>query len=278
LCNVSNSSIFGDNAVFVMVNVLGHWVGKIMDVPGGASECALLGGNTTVGSTAGGNAALTGGGSATVDGTGPASTNQAGVNNSSTANINQSSVGSITNNVNANAQSGDASASDNTKVGNITSGIAKAATNVGNFFNSALNLKHWFGVLVINVFGDWTGDVNHDSAAGNAKPSSPSTDQVTNAAVAAAQASVAPLAHGQVVSGDSGSGGNLDGGAGGSADQSPQVVATNKVLTAAAHNSGTGTAAAVAKGKDMSLLFGISAVVLLLAGATASVERKLRRK
>src|SRR6185503_15712078 len=66
--------------------------------------------------------------------------------------------------------SGDATASKNTEVGNVSTGDAKAASSVANIFNSVLNVKHWFGVLGINVFGDWLGDVNDNTAAGNSVP------------------------------------------------------------------------------------------------------------
>jgi hypothetical protein len=155
LFNLDNTSIFGDNAVLVIVNVLGHWVGKIVTLPGGSSEAALLTGNAQVG------------GNAQLNTTGPGSNNQANVNNDSVANINQNTTGSITNNVNVNAQSGNASANDNTKVGDVTTGNASAGSSVANIFNSVLNVKHWFGVLVINVFGDWVGDVGDNTPAGN---------------------------------------------------------------------------------------------------------------
>ncbi len=151
LFNLSNSSIFGDNAVLVMVNVMGHWIGQIMNLPGtGASQSALLTGNANVG----------------INNTGADSNNAVNVNNAQNANVNANSVGSITNNVNVNAQSGNADVSKNTKVGDVSTGDAQANSSVANFFNTMLNVKHWFGVLVINVFGDWTGDVNHDSPAG----------------------------------------------------------------------------------------------------------------
>jgi hypothetical protein len=52
--------------------------------------------------------------------------------------------------------------------------------------------------------------------------------------------------------------------------------ATNgKVLTAAAHNDAQ-TAAATSS-KNMSLMFIISALVMLVAGALLSIEKKLRR-
>lgn len=262
LFNISNSSIFGDNAVLVIVNVLGHWVGKIMDLPGGTTESALLTGNATVGS----------------NNTGPDSTNQTNVSNNSTANINQSSAGTITNNVNVNAQSGNANASKNTEVGNVSTGDAKAASSVANIFNSVLNVKHWFGVLVINVFGDWLGDVNDNTAAGNSVPAGQGSGgaQMAASGIAAAMPKVGLLG---LISGSNNAGSGTvsndtavgsGGGTGGA-----------KVLTAAASQPASAAAKAaseVAQTKDMSLALGLSAAGLLLAGALYSIDQKLKRR
>jgi hypothetical protein len=251
--NLANSSIFGENAVLVIVNVLGHWFGKIMDLPGGSTESALLTGNATVGT----------------NGTGPDSVNHAGVSDAAKANIDQSSEGSITNNVKVSAKSGNATASKNTSVGDVSTGDAKASSSVANIFNSVLNIKHWFGVLIINVFGDWTGDVNHNSAAGN----EPSEKQSAAAAqVVAAITSSSPR--------DSGthSGTSSIGGGSGSAqlgDSSNASAPKPQVLTAAVQGS---TGSAGRKAPDMSFLFGIAAILMLAAGATASIERRLRKR
>jgi hypothetical protein len=64
----------------------------------------------------------------------------------------------INNNINANAQSGNASESENTTAGNTTSGNAGTAVNLLNVENSSLSLSGWFGILFINVFGSWNGN------------------------------------------------------------------------------------------------------------------------
>ena len=264
LFNIANSSIFGDNAVLVIVNVLGHWVGKIMDLPGGTTESALLTGNATVGS----------------NNTGPDSTNQTNVNNNSTANINQSSVGTITNNVNVNAQSGDATASKNTEVGNVSTGDAKAASSVANIFNSVLNVKHWFGVLVINVFGDWLGDVNDNTAAGNSVQDGQGSNNAPAplSGIAGSMPKVGLLG---LVSGGGNGGSGTWTNAGTSTDAASVGSGGSQVLTAAASQpatTATKVASEVASSKDMGLALGLSAVGLLLAGAMISIDRKLKRR
>ena len=255
LFNLSNTSIFGDNAVLVMVNVMGHWIGKIMSVSGlgGTTQSALLTGNASV---------------APNSTTGPDSNNQATTTNTNTANINQSTSGTITNNINVNAQSGDASATDNTKVGNVTSGNANATSSVANIVNSVLNVKHWFGVLVINVFGSWTGDVNNNTSAGDpvGKPSGAPAPTGTHSGpvtVVAAFGSTAArtfAAPAAVLA-------------------APATVVTSGAGAAvkiAAHVPSQ--AAALVQAQNMSLVFILSAIGLLLAGAMMSFERRLRRR
>lgn len=255
LFNIANSSIFGDNAVLVIVNVLGHWVGKIMTIPGGGNSAALLTGNAT---TAG------------IGQTGADSTNTIDVAGGGTANINQASAGTITNNVNVNAQSGDVNAAKNTEVGNVQTGDAKAASNVANIFNTALNVKHWFGVLVINVFGDWFGSVNDDTEAGEA-PASATLGASAAVAGAATPSSFPKVGLLSLV------------GAGGAAANHASTTTEAKVsddkaqvLTAAAHQT-TPKAAAAAQSRDMSLLFALSAVIMLIAGALATIDSRLRK-
>lgn len=267
LFNMANSSIFGDNAVLVIVNVLGHWVGKIMTLPNsGTTSSALLTGGATVGATQ----------------TGPDSTNQANVTNTDKANINQTSEGTITNNVNLNAQSGDATATENTKVGDVMTGSAKAVSSVANIFNSVLNVKHWFGVLVINVFGDWTGDVNHDTAAGGY-----STQEAAAAAGAGVTAgtTVPDSVAGGVpsygllglVKSAAGNGSN-SGTATVSDGSNANVTATNaKVLTAAAQSNPKDVAAA-AQSKNLTFMFILSAIVMLIAGALLTIDKKLKNR
>ena len=152
LYNLFDSNVNGDNAVLVLVNVMGKWVGHIMNLPNAnGSTSALLTGNATVQNNQ----------------TGPNSTNNASTSQNSSGTLVNHPTGTITNTVKAGAKSGNASVADNTIGGNATSGKASVATNIANIFGSQLNLKKWFGVLVINVFGDWTGSVADNTSAGN---------------------------------------------------------------------------------------------------------------
>lgn len=268
LFNLANSSIFGDNAVLVIVNVMGRWVGRIMSLPGGQTESALLTGGAQVSNNA----------------TGPDSSNQANIANSNNANINNEANGTITNNVNVHAQSGDATATSNTKTGDVSTGEAKAATSMANIVNSALNVKHWFGVLVINVFGEWTGAVNEDTAAGNASQG-PNTQQsgVSNDASLVTRVTEA-LTGGQAGPGVTGGGQGTRGttatshaGTQAIADVATVGGAAGSVLSAVNAAAPLAATAVASHGKDMSLIFLISAILMLLAGALLSAESRLKR-
>jgi hypothetical protein len=135
--NLTGRKLVGSNALLVFVNVLGSWVGMIMDAPG-ATSAALGGGVTDTSNT---NAAIT--------------------TNENTA---------INNNIKLAAQSGNATADHNTEVGNVKSGNATASANIANVSNSKLSLTGWFGILFINVFGNWHGSFGVNTSAGD-KPS-----------------------------------------------------------------------------------------------------------
>ncbi len=270
LFNLANQSIFGDNAVLVIVNVAGHWIGKIMDLPSsdGATTSGLLTDNATATTN-----------SAGVSNTGADSNNAAAVDNNANATVNQSSVGTITNNVNVSAQSGNASADKDTNAGDVSTGNASAMSSVANIFNSVLNVQHWFGVLVINVFGSWTGDVGDNTAAGNTPGTPAPTAGDATALAATPQVGLLGLfntgsSSNNGTSGDA-SNGQVAGAAtvaGGSGNGT-----SGQVLTAAAEQPAPLNAAAVAKGKDASILFVLSAVVMLVAGALISAERRLKK-
>lgn len=137
LLNLTGHEVVGANSLLVFVNVLGKWVGLIVDAPNGTTAAVLgdngasygLGGNTTLNST----------------------------NNTG-----------IINDINIAAASGDATVSNNTSAGNALSGNASASANILNMTNSSMSLSGWLGVLFINVFGSWNGSFGVDTAAGNA--------------------------------------------------------------------------------------------------------------
>lgn len=145
--NLTGRDIIGSNALLVFVNVLGTWVGMIMNAPAGTTA-AMIGGGLSTNSSY------------------PTSTAVAGNSN-----------GQINNNITAEATTGNASVTNNTSAGNAISGDAKAGASIANIANSQLSLADWFGVLFINVLGSWHGSFGVNTAAGN--PTTPTSSSST---------------------------------------------------------------------------------------------------
>lgn len=139
LLNFTGRQVVGKDALLVFVNVMGKWVGMIFNAPTGSTSGAFGGGITQ-------NSSL---------------------NSANTANFNVNSNNTINNNINVNATSGNATVANNTIGGNATSGNASTGVNVLNIANSQFNLSDWFGVLFINVFGNWYGSFGVNTDAGN---------------------------------------------------------------------------------------------------------------
>lgn len=133
--NLTGHEIIAANSLLVFVNVLGKWVGVIVDAPG-ATAAAI--GNGVINNTV--NADLK---------------------------VVADNNAAITNNLNLNSRSGNVTVANNTNAGNATSGNATASANVTNISQSKLDLSGWFGILFINVFGTWNGSFGVDTPSGN---------------------------------------------------------------------------------------------------------------
>jgi hypothetical protein len=144
--NLTGQQVVGSNALLVFVNVLGEWVGLLVNAPAGATSAALASGDTQQTQV---------------------------TNNSLDATVDNDFE--INNNINLNAHSGNVLGEKNTSVGNATSGDATASANIANVTNSGFSLSKWFGLLFINVFGKWHGSFGINTAAGNA-PVTPSSN------------------------------------------------------------------------------------------------------
>lgn len=144
--NLTGSSTVGKNSILVFVNVVGKWVGLIVNAPAGSTAAQLGGG---------------------ISQTGPNSSNGLKNIGSTDQTINNNTTQKINNNININAVSGDATVSENTNAGSARSGNAQTAVNLLNISNSSLSLTDWFGILFINVFGTWNGSFGVNTAAGD---------------------------------------------------------------------------------------------------------------
>lgn len=139
ILNLTGHQVTAANSLLIFVNVLGTWVGMIVDAPG--ATAAAIGSGVT-----GSNV----------------------LNVSSAAELNNKST--ITNNVSLAAHTGDATVDGNESGGSATSGNATASANIANISTSMFDLTGWFGVLYINVFGSWIGSFGVDTEAGRVIP------------------------------------------------------------------------------------------------------------
>jgi hypothetical protein len=134
--NLTNHEVVASNSLLIFVNVLGKWVGVIVDAPVGATAAAI-GDNVTKNDIA------------------------------PNLVIESNNAAAITNNIKLASNSGNASVTNNTVAGNALTGDATASANVANIVGSQMGLSGWFGVLFINVFGSWVGSVGLNTSAGD---------------------------------------------------------------------------------------------------------------
>jgi glucoamylase len=134
--NLTNHEVVASNSLLVFVNVLGRWVGVIIDAPTGATAAAIGDGVTK---------------------------------NSVAPNlvIDATNTTAITNNINLSSLSGNATVARNTFGGSALTGDATASANVANVVGNNIGLSGWFGVLFINVFGSWIGSFGLNTSAGD---------------------------------------------------------------------------------------------------------------
>lgn len=153
ILNLTGHQVNAKKSLLVFVNVLGRWVGMIVDAPG-ATSAAL--------------------------GSGVISDN---VNIDNNTNINNNAK--IINNIDLSSATGDATVTKNTTAGDAITGDATASANIANISTSQFNLSDWFGVLFINVYGTWVGSFGINTAAGTVIPLSGDAVPSVGARVAA---------------------------------------------------------------------------------------------
>lgn len=146
--NIANTQVTGGSSLLVFINVMGSWVGMILNNPAGTTQATLGNNASSICSVCSGS----------VD----ALTNSA-----------------ITNTIRLDSVSGNATVQDS-NYGIATTGDASASLNIVNIINTQLNMGGWFGVMFINVFGSWNGSFGIDTAAGEvAKPQPKPTPNIT---------------------------------------------------------------------------------------------------
>jgi hypothetical protein len=144
LLNLTGHNVVAKDSLLVFVNVLGTWVGMIVDAAPGSTSAALGNGVTS--------------------------------NSVGDTTVNSTNNAAITNNLTLRANTGDATVAHNTTAGNATTGNATASANIANISQTNIGLTGWFGVLFINVFGSWLGSFGVDTPHGNPPQVSTSSD------------------------------------------------------------------------------------------------------
>lgn len=170
--NLVGQKVTGKNGLLVFVNVLGKWVGMVV-TPNGA----------------------------TIANSGPGSNNSVHGTNNNSLSVDAEENSLINNNINASAHSGDANVTNNTTAGNATTGNAGVTVSLINMIGTDINVEDWFGVLFINVFGEWMGSFGADTANGGCStcaPTSPSGGGNGAAPVQSASTSSGSTGTGQV--------------------------------------------------------------------------------
>ena len=245
ILNLTGHEVVASNSLLVFVNVLGKWVGLIVDAPAGATAAALGNGvnqNTVI------NAAAT---------------------------ISAQTNNQITNNVTLASQSGNAAVTKNTNAGNATSGNATASANILNMSQSSFGLSGWFGILFINVFGSWFGSFGIDTAQGNPLPTDSATVGTPQqlqavrfiAKPAAPVSSSSWLSNPLTVSGT-----------GGSTSSQPPAATTTKPVVAGANVSSLTRAASNPQTGASVTATGILGAVLILGATIRSLWPAITRR
>lgn len=246
--NLTGSNVIGSNALLVFVNNLGTWVGLIVNAPAGSSAAALGGG---------------------------LSQNTTNVNND--VGISNTTKHTINNDINAAAQSGDATVDRNLKAGDAKSGDADAAVNIANISNSTISLSGWLGILFINVFGSWNGSFGVNTSAG---------DPITHAVAQAQQSGSSSPQVFRFVPSAGGSGGGYDvtpytaNGVGPSSTDNSSSTPTNALLANARIKDSQAPTPQLQdsnKGLGITPILIVSAVVLYILGDAAYTRRHPER-
>jgi hypothetical protein len=157
LANIANNTGIGDGGTIwmVLVNNLGNWSGQLFDTDSSSGAYSPF-----FTFTIGADGSL----SASNQNTGAGSTNDASTSVENDTDIAVTNNAVVTNNVMIDANTGNNSASKNTGSGTISTGDASIAANIVNMVNNVF-LSGRFALTIVNVFGNFLGDIRQDTGA-----------------------------------------------------------------------------------------------------------------
>ena len=148
--NAANLNITGKPWWMIVINKFGSWQGTTIGSPLDMETKSSA--NTSIFSSA------QSGIEAINSSTGAESNNGAGVRINHSTDLQNSNESDISNDIKLEAISGENEVQYNTGHGYVETGNIKAATNVINFANSNITAADCL-IAVVNVFGDWTGNL-----------------------------------------------------------------------------------------------------------------------
>lgn len=131
--SLKNASIQGENALLLFVNVTGEWQGGIMN-NAGTTNSFLVGTINEIGNT---------------------------------NRINLFKDIKINNMVDVSAASGYINLSENSEVKTARTGNATSIANIANIMGADFSLNKYFGILFINIIGNWYGSFGINTPYGN---------------------------------------------------------------------------------------------------------------
>jgi hypothetical protein len=199
--SVSNSTIANTNTVdedgtvwMIIVNKMGKWVGEIVGNPWGSTAASNALPISQTGSGSGNQNYST---TSQNSNTGYLSDNDATYNSTVNSTTTVENKASISNNITANADTGNNKAEYNTGAGEIETGDAKSGVALVNMVNTNVVAKKFVAVIV-NVLGEFVGNVispDQKSSVADAGNTTSNSTNTNNANTTTAQPTPTPTVY-----------------------------------------------------------------------------------
>lgn len=162
------------NPVFYIINVFGNFLGNVFGLPANNYVLNILGSGGTAADN-GSEPNNTGSVNGSNDQTGDSSTNLNSLDQNSTLQADINNNSEINNRINVNANTGRNKITANTLIDNVQTGAINVMGNVANLYQLLLGGSKDIKVKIINIFGDWTGNLR--TPGNNAGQSSDTQNQ-----------------------------------------------------------------------------------------------------
>ena len=178
LLNFLNFNIFGNNWVFLVVNVFGTWMGQIVGFADSGNITAPSEG-TFAALKVGGESEGAYGEDASASTLGDGSDNNATAEYNSNTTVNNNNEAIVSNNMNIEGISGENDVNNNQGSTKITTGWVEIDANLLNIINMNITGRNWL-VVFLNVFGDFAGNLFFGTPPPHAQDTASANDQTDN--------------------------------------------------------------------------------------------------